>query len=1006
MSVAGLIETLQRAGLSPTGREVAEALWLARHLHVAPTTPSPAPSRPADAPPTDLAEPSPALSPSAESVPIAVPSPAAGAEPVPAFPVRSPAPPGLPDPRGLQRALRPLRRRVPSPRRRVLDEAATARFIAGSGVWAPILAPAAERRFEAVLAVDTSPSMAVWRQLEADLARLLSRSGAFRDVRLCRLDGSAETLTVRTGRSGVLRPAQLIDGARRRIFLLLTDAVGARWHDGSAAREIAGWARTGPMAVLQPLPEQLWSRTGLPGRAARVTVTGTGVANEAWSVRYRRAAPEAGVAVPVLGLTAGAWRSWIRVVAGRADGVPLAIATLAPAQPSVPAWEDEPSGEPVEGFRASASPAAYQLAVCLSAVPLTLDTMRLVQHAVVGAPPSALAEVLLGGLLIRTGDESFEFIEDARERLLDELRRSEATRIVRVMSSYLAEHAGTAGPSFPALLPDVSGYLQVPAETFAWLPTSVVQRLGLRPRQSILEPEDGSSPGDRATSPHSPHQAQAPASPSFPRPGQTPAEAESPAFLQNLSLEALIEQAGAAHRALLRDLTVFELPVPEPVAALLAERVGGSATRLWGLGLLDVSPDAYDPQQPALAVNALAAGRIDPLNAAEIADLARLVAEPLYASWGGAEKISRDPGLDLQLTRLALHADTPRIVADCATGAMEALWSGPAVDAFRLGQEAIALLDRHQVPLSLLLLRRVAGAAQTSGDGDAAGQLYGRASRQAQTDDPDQIDPLDRAHVSAEHATYLIGRGDLPQAERLLRQAHDLFTSAGSDDEAAACQGIIADIFVLRGDYDEALRIRREVELPVYQRLGDTRSAALTWGSIADILHQRGEYDEALRIRRGMQLPVYERLGDTRSAAITWDNIADILYRRGEYDEALQIRQEKVLPVNERHNDLDGIANTTLGIAQIQLQQQDFSSALPNLLKAFEILERLQRPDGIAVVGVTLGELLAAIGEPDSARKVWEKSLAAATKIGFTDLIERISALLRNIDSEPRPVDG
>ena len=58
------------------------------------------------------------------------------------------------------------------------------------------------------------------------------------------------------------------------------------------------------------------------------------------------------------------------------------------------------------------------------------------------------------------------------------------------------------------------------------------------------------------------------------------------------------------------------------------------------------------------------------------------------------------------------------------------------------------------------------------------------------------------------------------------------------------------------------------------------------WEWIADIAYQRSEFDEALRIRREIQLPVYERLGDTRSAAITWGSIADIAYQRGEYDEA------------------------------------------------------------------------------------------------------------------------
>ena len=49
--------------------------------------------------------------------------------------------------------------------------------------------------------------------------------------------------------------------------------------------------------------------------------------------------------------------------------------------------------------------------------------------------------------------------------------------------------------------------------------------------------------------------------------------------------------------------------------------------------------------------------------------------------------------------------------------------------------------------------------------------------------------------------------------------------------------GKIADILQARGQLDEALKIRHEEELPVYERLGDVRSRAVTMGKIADILH-------------------------------------------------------------------------------------------------------------------------------------------------------------------------
>jgi len=92
--------------------------------------------------------------------------------------------------------------------------------------------------------------------------------------------------------------------------------------------------------------------------------------------------------------------------------------------------------------------------------------------------------------------------------------------------------------------------------------------------------------------------------------------------------------------------------------------------------------------------------------------------------------------------------------------------------------------------------------------------------------------------------------------------------------DQALTLGKIADVLQARGEIDEALRIRREEQLPVFERLGDVRSRAVTLGYIADVLQDRGEIDEALRIRREEELPVFERLGDVRSRAACRNNIA------------------------------------------------------------------------------------------------------------------------------------
>ena len=439
------------------------------------------------------------------------------------------------------------------------------------------------------------------------------------------------------------------------------------------------------------------------------------------------------------------------------------------------------------------------------------------------------------------------------------------------------------------------------------------------------------------------------------RRGGLPSDAEVRGYLEKLALDTLLDQAGPAHRALLRATTLFTLPVPATIIDTIAGDVGGSSARLRGLGLLDPYPDLYDPTQLALAANPLTAARLNPLTPVEQTALAAGCVEALFTAWGGeAPRQARaaDLGLDLQLTQLALQADNPAIVTACAAGAVRALSAGHATVASSLGLDAVRALDAHHQPVPLGLLRVTAGAALTNGDGATGQALLDRAVTQTEAvTDPD-ADPLEKARVLAEHAQHLITRGDTSQAEQLLHQANGLFGFGDSPLEAAVTWGKIGDIVQARGDLDEALRIRREVQLPVYERLGDVRSAAVTWGQIGDIAFQRGDLDEAA---------------------------------------ALQGRR---LEANRKLGDLDGIAAASWNLAQIDLAQKQYESALPRLMESFEGFRHLQRPDGIAVVGGNLGSLLLARRDTQAARQVLQESHAAAVKIGLADLAQQIAALL------------
>ncbi|MFD5752987.1 SAV_2336 N-terminal domain-related protein [Streptomyces sp. NPDC127033] len=496
--LGALREVLAAAsGEPPTGRELAELLWLAARMRPSPTPPGA--SRTPPGPPAGPAEdewseddmavdvPSVKLprirrpgaqdtsgAPAARPVPPVVlrTAPASsGAVPpeerAPAKPpgVLAPAPPMISRPLALQRALRPLRRTVPSASQRELDEAGTVYRIASLGArrdqWLPELRPARERWLHLRLVVDEGPTMAMWQPLARDLFTAFGQTGAFRTVELVRL-----------GADGTVPPRQWTAG--RTLALVISDAMGPQWREGPAGQRwydtLRGWARRLPVAVLQPLPERMWQQTALAPVPGLFTAPGPGAPNTA--LRFAPYdGPARGIPVPVLEPTAGWLTHWAGLVASPGGAAFPGAAALLPAgrAHALPeTWEsgaaeglvpeDVPADELVLRFRATASPQAVRLAGHLAVGPAHLPVMRLVQAAVEEHPrPQHLAEVVLSGLLraVPGPPGSYDFRPGVRELLLHSLPRTSLARTVGLLDRVGAEiesRAGSARGEFRALL--------------------------------------------------------------------------------------------------------------------------------------------------------------------------------------------------------------------------------------------------------------------------------------------------------------------------------------------------------------------------------------------------------------------------------------------------------------------------------------------------------------------------------------------------------------------------
>ncbi|MFJ2722761.1 SAV_2336 N-terminal domain-related protein [Streptomyces sp. NPDC087437] len=422
----------------------------------------------------------------------------------------------LASPRALSRAMRPLRRRVPSRTALAFDEDATVDWMAETALHEPVLRPEPERWLNAALVVDDGPSMVLWQQYAAEVRALLEGLGAFRDIRTYWLDSSGEPgplLRARPIRSGVVPRASLrIDPVRPTVIMVLSDMVGPGWRNGAVKGLLRRWARRAPVTVLQTLPERMWPSADRPVERLVVQSREPAAAGRALRASHPVLPSElvsySGTPVPVLELTKGRVEPWVSLLStghSRAampvllipDGVPDSPTdSLADSRAGTGASDSTEPEERLRRFREVASPESRQLAGALASVkPLTLPVMRLVHEANRTGPgqfhQAQLAEVFLGGLLRRSrlaartqaaDSVEYEFVPGVADLLLDTVRTSVALDTAAQVSEYLLRRGGS-GPEFRARLagegPGAFPDLPDRAGPFAAASPQLLQRLGL-----------------------------------------------------------------------------------------------------------------------------------------------------------------------------------------------------------------------------------------------------------------------------------------------------------------------------------------------------------------------------------------------------------------------------------------------------------------------------------------------------------------------------------------------
>ena len=306
-------------------------------------------------------------------------------------------------------------------------------------------------------------------------------------------------------------------------------------------------------------------------------------------------------------------------------------------------------------------------------------------------------------------------------------------------------------------------------------------------------------------------------------------------YLDGLAIDKMLDAANAdRYQAWLLQVS-REWSLPLPIAlwqdslmkqhGCLADQALTHCQRLVGFGLWDAYPDPVNPGQSGYALGHLIRPRIVPLSQGKqksaLNDL--LVAANQY--WVPGE-VGRE--YEIELLTLAVALDHADIAAQRSERGLQFLLSKHRyAQALPLAKYRLA----HPPAPNYNQWRIGAEVAQHRGESVLAREWLEKARNCPAPTNKAEAEDFGVILALAAKLDTTEGRPD--EALALYRQALDCFNAFDLVREVAVTKGQIADILVKKGDIEQAMNIRQDEQLPVYEQLGDRRELLICQAKLA-----------------------------------------------------------------------------------------------------------------------------------------------------------------------------
>ena len=217
----------------------------------------------------------------------------------------------------------------------------------------------------------------------------------------------------------------------------------------------------------------------------------------------------------------------------------------------------------------------------------------------------------------------------------------------------------------------------------------------------------------------------------------------------------------------------------------------------------------------------------------------------------------------------------------------------------------------------------------------------------------------------------------------------------GEEAVQAACYGNLGNVYLTRGDLNEAERLYRKA-LKIEKKLGRQEGMANVYGGLGNVYLTRGDLGKAEQFCR-KSLEISEKLGLLELTANQYGSLGNVYATRGDSGKAEGFYR-KGLEIDEKLGRLEGMASDYGSLGIVYRRRGDLDEAEEMHLKSLEISEKLGLLEVTAGEYGNLGNVYKRRGDPGKARDFWVRSVELYRRIGIPHMVQKVQGWIDRLD--------